>query len=731
MIEYKNNTYFLSTKDTSYIMSVLPDGVLKHCYYGRRISIANMDYYNLYAAFDYTAPYRVNDDVTTMDALPQECPCNGRGDYSSPAVVIENSKGRKINDFKYRSHIIHKGAPILNGLPQLDVNTNTAEYLEIIMADIVSGVLVHLYYTVFDEANIIARHTVVENVTENAVNIQRIASASVDFESANMDMVSLHGRWGNERTMERYPLHYGKTIISSNRGASGHALCPFAALAAKNADEDRGDVYGISLIYSGNFEICSDVGQFGRIRLTAGINPETFSWHLKSGECFVSPQSVLTYSFNGFGGMSLNFHNMTRWHLGSCARNVKHPIVLNMWEAFYFDVTEQKVLNAINAAQEFDIDTVVLDDGWFGKRNNEFTSLGDWRINNEKFPGGLENIIKHCRKNGFKFGLWFEPEAVSRQSELFKEHPDWCIHCEQVTPVESRSELLLDFSRNEVVEAVYESIAKILRKCDVSYVKWDMNRNFSDWGSISLKPGRQDEHCHRYILGVYRLMEKLKNEFPHIFFEGSAGGGGRFDFGVLYYMPQIWTSDNTDPIGRLDIQYGTSMLFPPETISSHVSHCPNGQTGRTTPFKTRGEVAQLFSFGYELDINLLKDKERKMIENQIITHRKLEKWIYDADFYRIVNPANGESCAWQSVSKDKKHSVVLYVTRLTIPRKVGEYLKIKGLDTDKLYKVQPGNIMGKGDALMFAGIPIKEQYNDFESILFEIEESDEIGEEEL
>lgn len=724
MIIFADNYFHITTKNSSYIMEVLPDGVLRHCYYGRCITNENMDYYNLYTSdgYDYTAPYMINNEITTMNALSQECPSCGRGDYRSPAVVIECDGGRKVNDFKYSSHAIHKGASPIEGMPHLEANTDNAETLEIILKDLISGAHLHLFYTVFEEIDIIARHIKVENTTDKTVFLDNVMSMSLDFESSDFEMISLYGRWADERSVERYPLHHGRATVSSNRGATGHHSSPFAALVSKNTDEENGEVYAVSLVYSGNFEIGAEIGQFGCTRFFAGINRENFSWELKSGEAFVSPQAILTYSHKGLGQMSRNFHEVCRRHLGACAEKRKHPIVLNMWEAFYFDVTEQKVIKTINAAQDFGIDTLVLDDGWFGKRESDLTSLGDWYVNPDKFPNGLDNIIKLCKTSGLKFGLWFEPEVISPESELFKKHPDWCIHIDGIDPIKQRSEYLLDFSREEVVDYVYSCISAILRKYDITYVKWDMNRNMTDNGSNYLDSRNQGEHSHRCILGVYSLMKRLRKDFPNIFFEGSAGGGGRFDFGILYYMHQIWTSDNTDAIGRLGIQYGTSMVFPPETISCHVSDCPNHQTGRITPFKTRADVAQLFSFGYEFDPNTLTAELKELLIAQVAKHRELEKWIYDACFYRLKNPWNSECCAWQMVSYDKSRSAVLYATKLTDPKKPGEYLRLTGLDETKKYKVLPLDITASGNNLMYAGLPIKEQYNDFESILFEIAE---------
>ena len=723
MIHFNDQTFYLATKNSSYIMKLSPDGVLIHCYYGKRIKQQNMEHYNLYIPYDYTVPYVLDNEITTPDALPQECPGFGRGDYRSPAVVIESREGRRVNDFRYESHSVCQGAPALDGLPHLDTATDSAETLEVVLRDIITGAAVHLFYVVFEDIDIVARHTVVENVTENPVTLCRAASASLDFESDNFEMVSLYGRWANECTPERYSLHHGQSVIASNRGATGHHANPFAALVKKNTGEDHGEVYGLAMIYSGNFEIGGEINQFGGTRFYAGINKENFSWELSPGEKFISPQAVLTYSSEGFGGMSHNFHRACRRHLGVCARRKKHPVVLNLWEAFYFNVTEQKVFETINDVQNLGIDMLVVDDGWFGKRQSEKSSLGDWFVNTEKFTGGLGDIIRLCQSHDLKFGLWFEPEMISPDSELYQKHPDWCIHIPGVEPVKSRYELVLDLSRDEVVESVYNSISSILKQNDISYVKWDMNRNITDNGSISLPAQRQGEHAHRYILGVYRLMERFRRNFPDIFFEGSAGGGGRIDMGMLYYMSQIWTSDNSDAIGRLKIQYGASMVYPPETISSHVSECPNHQTGRITPFKTRGDVAQLFSFGYELNPKTLSETDKEQLAAQISKHRELEKWMSDARFYRLIDPVNGEDCAWQVVSNDKKHSAVLYIVQLTKPKRPGRYLRLKGLDESKTYTVRPGNLTLSGDFLMHAGIPVRKQYNDFESTLFEIFEA--------
>ncbi len=699
-------------------MRVLKDGMLAHIYYGKRIKEQNVDFYNMFIHYTYDPAYNADGEQTVRSSLSQEFSSRGRGDYRVPAAVIKNKDGRAVNDFKYDSYKIHKGAPKVEGMPHLDTNTEQTETLEIVLKDIVSGVKVHLFYGVFYDIDIIARHTVIENSTEETVTIDSINSAILDFNDCDFDMLSLYGRWANERTAEHHPLFHGKTVISSSRGASGNHSNPFAALARKDTTEESGEVYAMALVYSGNFEIGADASQFASTRFYAGLE-EGFSWQLKSGESFASPQAILTYSCEGFTKMSHNFHAACRNHLGACTMGKKHPILLNLWEAFYFEVDEQKAMTAINAAKNFGIDTVVLDDGWFGTRNSDKTSMGDWFVNKEKFPNGLEGIINCCKENGLKFGLWFEPEVISPNSDLYRAHPDWCIHIDGVDPILCRYEYLLDLSRDDVCEYVYNTIADILENNDITYVKWDMNRNMTDNGSAWLS-GRQGEHAHRYILGVYKLMDKFTKNFPNIFFEGCAGGGGRYDFGILYYMPQIWASDNSDAIARLRIQHGTSFVYPPETISAHVSQCPNHQTGRMTPFATRGNVAQLFSFGYEFDPTKMSEAEVKLINEQVEKHKQLDKWLQSADFYRLIDPVKCQDCAWQAVSKDKKNSAAVYVMSLCQAEQPGKFLRLKGLDPEKDYFVQPLGITVGGDLLMNAGIPIKKHMSDFESLLFEI-----------
>ena len=723
MINYNSQSknFYLETENTSYIMRVLENGTLSHVYYGARIARDDMSYHNLFIDRSFSPSIYMENRATSMDIIPQECPTYGRGDYRLPAVVVEGADARRVNELKYVSHKIVSGKPAFEGMPQLNVATDGCETLEITLSDEVSGFETVLFYTVFEDSDIIARRTVIRNISDGDIKICAAASASFDFEAKELEMITLEGAHNRERSVERCPLHHGTVSIESRRGASSHQLNPFAAFVAPNTDEFSGDAYGVTLVYSADFRISAEGDQFGGVRVNAGINPETFSWILSAGEEFTTPEALITYSNCGLNKMSQNFHKVCRGHLGKCAdRDIVHPIIINSWEAMYFQMDEKKVCDFIGECGGLGIDTFVLDDGWFGHRDLDNSSLGDWFVDKRKFPNGLGNVIETCHKNGLKFGIWFEPEMISHDSELFRAHPDWCIHVERRQPVESRQQLVLDMARDEIVDAIYDMVAAILKEYDISYVKWDMNRHITDNGSETLGFDRQGEHSHRYILGVYRLMDRLVNDFPNVFFEGCSGGGGRFDFGMLYYMPQIWTSDDSDANERLKILYGTSFVYPPDSMVAHVSACPNHQTGRVTPFTTRGEVAQMCNYGYELNIGNLSDEERELIKVQTARHRELEPLVKDGTFYRIRNPFDTRACAWELVSEDKKQAYVMFAFKTAAPNPKPDYLKLCGLDSDRIYTVKQLGIKLSGSTLMNAGIPLLQWYGDYQSAAFDI-----------
>lgn len=721
MITFKNQFFYLETNNTSYIIRILSNGILQHVYYGASVPQDDFSYYNLFRAHGFSPEIKLEEGETSLNTLPHESPVFGRGDYRRPALVVEMADGRCVNELTYVSHEILRGKPLLKGLPQLDVDTQDVITLSITMRDSIGNYEAVLYYSVFEKEDIITRHVEIKNTSQAPIQIRNAASLSVDFETADFEFLSLNGAWLRERHISRRPLEQGTTSIESRCGSSSHQLNPFAALVSKNTDECSGEAYGFALIYSADFKISAEIGQYETTRLQVGINPETFSWKLLPGESFTTPEALMTYTKSGLNAMSHNFHNVCRNHLGRSAdKSIVHPIIINSWEAMYFDLTEEKIKKLISDCKGLGIDTFVLDDGWFGHRNDDKSSLGDWFVDENKFQNGLHDIIEFCHENGMKFGIWFEPEMISRDSHLFQEHPDWCIHCKDAEPVKSRNQYVLDMSRSEVVDGIFEKMEQIISEYDISYIKWDFNRNLTDNGSDSLAEDCQKEHTHRYMLGVYSLMQRLNERFPEVFFEGCSGGGGRFDFGILYYATQIWTSDDSDAMERLKIQYGTSLVYPPASMVAHVSASPNHQTGRITPFKTRGEVAQMCNYGYELNVGQLSEEEKQMICGQVKKHKTMEQLIREGDFYRLKSPFEENACAWQLVSKDKTKVYVIAAFQKKVPNAGGIYLKLQGLEKDFQYVVKPLDICVSGETLMNAGIPIQMCRKDYEVRTFEL-----------
>lgn len=721
MIVYNAPFFFLETDHTSYIMRLTDDGVLQHVYYGEKVSQDDFSYYNIHRqwAFDPAVPGKKGE--FSINALPQEYPTYGRGDYRQPALIIEGGKGRRINHLTYVQHELISGRRLLPGLPCLNENTQDAKTLIITMADEVTQAQVKLHYVVFPHEDVISRYSVICNPTQEPLFVHKADSISIDLERSNLEMISLEGAWARERHVARRPVHQGTTSIESRRGSSSAMLNPFAALVDVEATETCGDVYGFAFVYSSDFRILAEGNQMAQTRLQVGLNPETFTWKLMPGEQFTTPEALMTFSSEGLGRMSRNFHRVCRSHLGNSARkDLRHPIIVNNWEATYFDITEEKLEALIKNSSGLGIDMFVLDDGWFGHRDMDNSSLGDWYVFAKKFPHGLQHIAQLCKDNGMDFGIWFEPEMISKDSDLYRAHPDWCIHCEGVEPRQSRRQLVLDLSRPEVVENIYNQVAKILSEADIRYVKWDYNRNITDNGSESLPVDRQLEHSHRQMLGAYDLMRRLTERFPHIFFEGCSGGGGRFDFGMLYFMPQTWTSDNSDAVERLKIQYGTSFAYPPTSMVGHVSASPNHQTGRATSFKTRGEVAQMCSFGYELDIGALTQEEREQIKQQVAHHRELEPLICDGEFYRLLSPFAGNVCAWELVSADRSRAYALAAFQTTNAAPPAQYLRLQGLDPDARYRVEQLGITLNGDTLMHAGLPLAMPFGDYTVAAFDL-----------
>ena len=710
-----NNTFILNSNNTSYILKVLDSGHLAHLYWGRRLRSTNLDYVIRSRNWGSFLANTDNKENFMLEAIPQEYPGYGATDLRSPAVELQFSDGTSATDFRYVSHKIYEGKNKLEGLPATYTeNDEEATTLEIVLKDTLKPVEIVLTYSIFKEFDAITRNVKVRNMGQEDIKILRVLSANVDFNDDNFDMIQLSGSWARERHFVRQPLRSGSQSIESRRGASSHAQNPFMALARKDTTETKGDIYGFSFVYSGNFLANVEVDMFYNSRVQIGINPFDFSWLLKENEQFQSPEAVLVYSPNGVTGMSHIYHNLYGKRLARGEHRDKiRPILINNWEATYFDFNETSIKNIAKEASNLGMELFVLDDGWFGKRNNDDCSLGDWFVNEDKIKGGLGKLSKEINDMGLQFGLWFEPEMVCPVSELYEKHPDWCIHIPGRTRSEARMQLILDLSRDDVCDYIIETLSKVLSSASISYVKWDMNRNMTEIGSAKLPPERQRELPHRYMLGLYRIMEELTTAFPHILFESCSGGGGRFDPGMLYYMPQTWTSDNTDAIERLKIQYGTSLVYPNVSMGCHVSAIPNHQVHRMTPLNTRGVVAMSGNFGYELDITKLSDEEKEMIKEQIKNYKEIRETIQFGDYYRLSSPFESNDVAWMFVSKDKKEVVVSFVRQSALPHPKFESLKLVGLEEDASYEIVGEDAVFFGDELMYVGLNVPELVGDY------------------
>ena len=699
----ETKTFYLDTLHSSYVLRILEDGTVVHSYFGPRIPHEDLSDQDTFRPIVFSAVRQIGSNSVSPETLTPEYPTFGRGDYRSPAIMVQGRDGCQVNELRYASHRILTGKPLMEAMPQMDVHLEEVQTLELTLEDPVSGFQAILWYSTFED--VISRRVSVRNLTDAPLRLCRIASASLELRQGELDLITLNGSWGRERAVERSALHHGICSIGSTRGASSHQSSPFLALAEKNTTEASGEVYAMSLIYSGDFQASVEMDAFSTLRVQIGLNPETFSYTLGPGEGYETPEALLTYSAQGLNGMSRNFHRACRAHLGKCAdRSLRHPIVINSWEAMYFDFDEEKMCGFVQSCSGLGIDTVVMDDGWFGDRSDDSSALGDWELHPGKLPNGLKRIIDTCHENQMEFGLWFEPEMISRRSRLYEAHPDWCIRVPGREPVESRNQYVLDMSRPEVADCIYDQMAALLEAYDISYIKWDMNRHITDLCSAALPPDRQGELSDRYIRGVYRLISRLENAFPRIYFEGCSGGGGRFDFGMLYYMPQIWTSDDTDAVERMKIQYGTSMVYPPDTIVAHVSACPNHQTGRNISMETRGNVAQGFSLGYELDPGRLSEQERKAIREQIEQHRKLEKLIAEGSFYRLCSPFTTDCCAWQIVAPDRNNAFLMVGWSGCSVQPRPRQIRLMGLEAERQYRIPQLGLKKSGAFFMNVGL---------------------------
>jgi len=720
IIDENKKIFKLDAKDSSYLMQVSKQGYLYHVYYGAHVSDNDLDHILQLTGGASFSPSPADAPELSLDMLLLEYPGTGTGDFRVPALTVKDTRGASAVCLRYVSHKVIEGKPALPGLPAVYLNENSeAQTLEISMEDALLGLKAKLYYCVFEELNVITRWVQLENGSAENLTIDRAMSACVEFLTADYDMLGLYGSWARERTVERVALRHGTQALQSRRGSSSHQMNPFTALCARDATEDRGEVFGFNLVYSGSYLIEAEVSQMDSARLVLGINPYDFEWELEPGDVFTTPEAVLVYSSEGLGGMSRTFHKLYRKNL--CRgqwRDKKRPILINNWEATYFKFNADKLVAIAHEAAKVGIEMLVMDDGWFGKRDDDHSGLGDWKVNEAKLGCTLRELVERVKAEGLRFGIWFEPEMISPDSDLYRAHPDWCLHIPGRPGTLGRNQLVLDLSKTAVQEYLVESLSAVLHSADISYVKWDFNRNMTEANNPDLPAAKSREIWHRYYLGLYKVLEEITSQFPQILFESCSGGGGRFDPGMLYYMPQTWCSDDTDAVERLKIQYGTSMVYPVNSIGAHVSAVPNHQTMRTTPFQFRGDVALMGTFGYELDITKLPEEDLDMIEDQVEKFHDYHPLIFHGDFYRLINPFEGNEAAWMFVSEDKSEALVQCFLVQNRPNAPARRVKLRGLDPEMRYKVEELGVRMHGDSLMNAGFIIPDMWvcGDYQSV---------------
>lgn len=721
--EETNRQFQLDTQNTSYIMGVVDEeGFLGHAYYGRKVNRQDAMYLLRTEEAPFVPSKNNRDRVSFLDCFMMEYPGNGVGDYRDGCISVRTAGGHVAVTPQYVSHEILKEKPLLPGLPATFDPEGEEVTLVIHCQDAVLGLQIDLLYSVFEKEDVITRSVRVTNQAKEPIWLTKVLSACLDMDDDEYEMITLHGSWARERQIEYRGIGYGRQSVCSVRGESSHQEHPFLAWKNKHADQDHGDVYAMHFVYSGNFLGQIEKSQFDTIRAMMGIHPDHFAWKLEEGESFASPEVVMTYSGEGIGRMSRNLHDLYREHLiRSPYKNRKRPILINNWEATYFDFNTDKLLDIARRASQLGIEMLVMDDGWFGHRDADNSSLGDWVVDERKLPGGLKELVDGVNALGMKFGIWMEPEMVSPDSELYRKHPDWAIAVPGRTPSLCREQYVLDLSRREVIEYVYECIAGVLRSANIAYVKWDMNRQLSDLGSLGLEQDRQGELYHRYVLGVYELQERMLQEFPELLLENCSGGGARFDPGMLYYSPQIWCSDDTDAIERLSIQEGTALIYPLSTMGAHVSDCPNHTVGRVTPFETRGYVALAGTFGYELDITKIAKEEQEMIPAQVAMYHKYNDLVREGDYYRIASyRENHQYDCYMVVSKDRTEALVTFVQVLNRPNCHSRKICLKGLCPDLKYQIEETGEVYGGDLLMHAGMLVQNPWGDFQGRLIHL-----------
>ena len=707
--------FTLQTKDSSYQMFADDKNVLLHLYYGEKIGEENLSGLIFCTDMGFAGnPEEAGPNRKySLDTLPQEIPGSGVGDFRDDMIEIRHADGSFAADFRFDSFEILDYSYAIPGMPALyDTEEEKGETLVITMTEKASDIVLKLFYGVFENENVITRAARLENHGETAIELEKMLSFSMDLMYENYEMIYFSGRHAMERTAERIPVQHAKVEIGSTRGTSSHHYNPAVILCEEGAGETHGSCIGACLVYSGNFVAAAQKDQKNQTRFQMGIHPTNFCFHLEKGEAFDTPQAILSYSGTGLTKLSQQYHEIIREHICRGAyKHAKRPILINNWEATYFDFNEEKILKIAEQAQKLGIEMLVLDDGWFGKREDDNSGLGDWFVNEKKMNGSMAQLAEKIHKMGMKFGLWFEPEMISEDSDLYREHPDWALTIPGRNPVRSRNQLVLDFSRKEVVDGIFGQISAVLDNANIEYVKWDMNRSLMDVFSVMTKD--QGRVMYDYVLGLYDFLDRMVNRYPDLLIEGCSGGGGRFDAGMLYYTPQIWCSDNSDAIDRLRIQYGTSFGYPVSAMGAHVSAVPNHQTGRITPLHTRGVVAMSGTFGYELDLLKLTEEEKDEVRSQIGEFRKYAPLIQNGRYYRLTDPFKSEVCAWEIVGNSQEEVLLNVVMEEIHGNMTVNYVQLRGLDESALYREQTTGRIYSGAALMHGGMPLPAEFGEY------------------
>ncbi len=717
----KNKVFHLHNNQISYLLSIEDGNTLAHLYFGKAIREyhGGLRYPRLDRGFSGNLPGSL-DRTFSKDSLPQEYSCAGEMDFRTPATIVRQKDGSNATFLTYESYKIVQGKPNLEGLPHSWVkNKEEAATLIITLKDKYGDLKFDLLYTIYRDRPIIVRSVKVRNTGKDTLNLEKVSSMQMDFVDRNFDMITLPGAHAHERHMQRTRVNQGIHVYSSIRGTSSHQMNPFVALVDKDTTEFAGDAYGFAFVYSGNHKFEIEKDPYSQTRVVIGINDYNFNWELQAKDSFQTPEVIMAYSDNGLNKMSQAFHSLIHDRIiRSKYKDQVRPILVNNWEATYFDFTEEKLKPIVDDAKDMGIEMFVLDDGWFGHRDDDNSSLGDWAVFKKKFPNGLDHFADYVHQQGLKFGLWFEPEMISVDSNLYKKHPDYLMHVPGRKPSPARNQYVLDLGREEVRNNIFEQMKKILDSGKIDYIKWDMNRHLSDVYEADLPANRQGEVYHRYVLGLYDLLEKIVDRYPDLLIEGCSGGGGRFDAGMAYYNPQIWASDDSDAIDRLSIQYGTSLVYPQSMMTSHVSVSPNEQNGRITPFKTRGIVAMWGDLGYELDLTKMNEKDRQSVKEQVKEYKKIRKVTQYGTFYRLKNAQTSNQCAWETVSRDKNEVVLSVVKVMASAQPDFTKTKLVGLDPNKPYEDQASHKVYGGDELMNLGIYDPIEHGDFKAYMY-------------